>query len=77
MKKHKTANISTCIETGEENAQRFGILGIIYYIFVRLILKTIKFYLIKLATTFSRQPSCLLGETFLLTSMLAGGGGVQ
>ena len=46
----------------EKNKRRFGILGILESFWCMFWLKTVKFYLIKLATDFYWQPSYFLGE---------------
>jgi hypothetical protein len=52
---------STTVKAREKNEPRFGVLrNLLMYVWINL--KTIKSYLIKLATEFYWQPSCLLGE---------------
>ncbi len=56
---------STTTEASEKNKHMFWILVIFLYVLLNLI--TIRFYLIKLAIDFYRQPSYLLGERASLT----------
>ncbi len=57
----KLQKTSTTVKAREKNEPRFGVLrNLLMYVWINL--KTIKSYLIKLATEFYWQPSCLLGE---------------